>query len=97
MCGITTDASIVLQSAQKAKMTLNGKTLTARILYPPAAAFAVSSAEQAAPQKTNTGVSRLEIKLSSQTGQVKVVMMLSPDWSGVESTFVPAVNQLSSW
>lgn len=97
MCGITTDATVVLQSSQKAKLTLNGKTLTARLLYPPAAAFSVSSAEQAAPQKTNTGVSRLEVKLQSQSGQVKVVMMLSPDWSGIESTYTPIVTQLSSW
>lgn len=96
MSGITTDASISLLTSQKARLSLNGKTLTARILYPLNAVFTIGSAEQLAPQKTNTGVKRLEVVLTAQTGQVSLVVMLSPDWSG-ESTYLPHLLPLSEW
>lgn len=97
MCGITTDASIVLNDTRKAKLTLNNKNLTVKILSPSNATFTVTSAEQAPPQKTNTGVKRLEINVPSQTGQVQVVMLLSPDWNGTESVFLPRITSLSEW
>ncbi|HLP72068.1 MAG TPA: heparinase II/III family protein [Bacteroidales bacterium] len=96
MSGITTDASITLVTSQKARLTLNGKTLTAKILDPPDASFTVSTAEQAPPQKTNAGVKRLEVLLAGRTGQVRMVLMLSPDWSG-ESSYSAPVYPLASW
>lgn len=97
ICGITTDASIVLSDSKKAKLTINNKNMTVKILSPANASFLVSSAEQAPPQKTNAGVKRLEISVPAQTGQVRVIMLLSPDWNGAESIYIPAITSLSSW
>ena len=95
--GMTTDASIEIVNPQKAVLTLNGQKLTAKILSPANAVFISGSAEQLAPQKLNTGVKRLFAKTPSSTGNVTVSILLSPNWSSVESTYVPTLTPLSSW
>jgi len=95
--GMTTDASIEVISAQKAVLTLNNQKLTARILSPANAVFSIGSAVQVAPQKLNTGVKRLFAKAPSTTGAVTLIVMLSPQWGGVESIFSPAIKALKDW
>jgi len=95
--GMTTDASIEVISAQKAVLTLNNQKLTAKILSPANAVFSIGSAEQVAPQKLNTGVKRLFAKVPSTTGTVTLIVTLSPQWGGVESTFSPSLKALKDW
>lgn len=58
--------------------TATGKTLEAEIISPKGVEFTVESAVQQAPQKTNTGHSRLMIRLPNQSGEVKVIVKLTP-------------------
>jgi Heparinase II/III-like protein len=95
--GMTTDASIEIIDPQKAVLTMSGQKLTARILSPANAVFSLGSAEQLAPQKLNTGVKRLYAKTPAVLGNVTVIVLLSPNWSAVESTFIPIIKPLSSW
>jgi hypothetical protein len=95
--GMTTDAAIEITDPQKATLTLGGQKLTARILSPANAVFSSGSAEQAAPQKLNTGVKRLFAKMPAATGTVTFIVLLSPQWSGIESTFIPVTKPLSDW
>jgi len=95
--GMTTDATIEIVNAQKAILTLNNQKLTARILSPANAVFSAGSAEQLAPQKLNTGVKRLFAKTPSSTGSVTIIVLLSPQWGGVESNFTPVIKSLKEW
>jgi hypothetical protein len=61
------------------------------------AVFSSGSAEQVAPQKQNLGVSRLFAKTPSTSGNVTVAVLLSPNWSGVESSYLPVNKALSDW
>ena len=76
--GMTTDAAIEVQAGGRAVLTLKGRRLAARIVEPAAAAFSVESARQAAPQKTNEGVSRLVVRLPGRQGPVCVAVLLAP-------------------
>jgi hypothetical protein len=97
LCGITTDAAVLLINSQKALLTLNGKEVTAQILSPADAVFSIISAEQPSPQKPNTGVKRLLINKNATAGNLTIILMLSPQWGGVENIFMPSVTALSSW
>lgn len=59
--------------------------------------FSSGSAEQAAPQKQNLGVKRLYAKTQATTGNATFIILLSPQWSGIESTFTPLIMPLSDW
>lgn len=96
-CGMTTDAAIEIIEPQKAVLTMSGQKLTARILSPANAVFSSGSAEQAAPQKQNLGVKRLFAKSPPTSGNVTFIILLSPQWSGVESNLNPVIKPLSSW
>jgi hypothetical protein len=95
--GMTTDATIEIIDPQKAILTLNGQKLTARILAPANAVFSSGSAEQAAPQKQNLGVKRLYARTPATTGNITVIVLLSPNWSGVESNYLPIIKPLTEW
>lgn len=95
--GMTTDASIEIVNPQKAVLSLNNQKLTARILSPGNAVFSMGSAEQSAPQKLNTGVKRLFAKTPSTTGAVTIIVLLSPQWGGIESSFNPVIKALKDW
>lgn len=58
--------------------TITSRTLEAEIISPAGAEFTVESAVQKAPEKLNTGNSRLMLRLSNQSGQIKVIIKLTP-------------------
>ncbi len=95
--GMTTDASIEIVNPKKAVLTISGKKVTAKILSPEGAVFSSGSAVQTAPQKLNTGVNRLFAKTPVVTGAVTVSVLLSPNWNGIESDFIPAFKELALW
>jgi hypothetical protein len=71
--------------------------MTAKILSPANAAFAVESATQLAPQKLNTGVSRLLAKVPAATGNVTVSVLLAPQWPGSSSNYSGEITPLAKW
>jgi hypothetical protein len=75
--GMTTPAAIQISSGGKATLTKDGKTLYATILSPAGAEFYSESCLQASPQQSNTGFSRLMIKVNKPVGITKVVVTLS--------------------
>jgi hypothetical protein len=78
--GMTTDAKITTQKGGAATLSLKGKELTARILSPPGGEFTVESAEQEPPEKKNAGISRLMLRLPNAQGNVRLAILLSPNW-----------------
>jgi len=94
--GMTTDASIQIINPKQAELTLNGQKMTAKILSPASAVFSVESASQLAPQKLNTGVSRLLAKVPSTTGNVTISVLLAPQWPG-SITNTTNIQPLSEW
>jgi len=94
--GMTTDAAIELHG-DMATLTLEGKKLTARILSPSGTVFSVESAEREAPESTNEGVSRLMVKLTEQSGDVRIAVLLSPHWQDGAVVNIAAVVALDKW
>jgi len=95
--GMTTDAEIALESPAVARLSLQGKELTARVLSPANAKFTVESAEQPEPQKQNKGVNRLVIRLPETKGKVTVAVLLSPHWQDEDCTSEAAVEPIEDW
>jgi hypothetical protein len=95
--GMTTDASVEIINPQKAILTLNNQKMTVSVLSPANASISQGSAEQAYPQKLNTGVKRLYVKTPATTGNVTIIVLLSPLWSGIENNLNPEIKTLSSW
>lgn len=95
--GVTTDATIQIINPKQAELTLGGQKMTAKILSPANAVFAVESASQLAPQKLNTGVSRLLAKVPSTTGNVTVSVLLAPQWPGSSSNYSGEITPLAKW
>jgi hypothetical protein len=95
--GITTDAKVSAAGAA-ATLTLDGRVLTARILQPQGAKFAVESAEQKPPQAPNTGVSRLVFRVPAQPGPLRLAVLLTPQAPGApaEAAF-PKIIPLADW
>ena len=95
--GMTTDAAIQIISSKQAELTLGGQKMTAKILSPENAEFKAESAQQVAPQKLNTGVSRLLAKVPQTTGNVTVSIILSPQWPGNTSNYSAQIVSLAKW
>ncbi|HOY19203.1 MAG TPA: heparinase II/III family protein [Haliscomenobacter sp.] len=79
--GMMTANSIEVQKGGKAMLrnsTITTRTLEAEVISPQGAEFSVESAVQKAPEKLNTGHSRLMLRLPNQTGNVKVIVKLTP-------------------
>ncbi len=95
--GVTTDATIQIINPKQAELTLGGQKMTAKILSPANAVFAVESASQLAPQKLNTGVSRLLAKVPSTTGSITVSVLLAPQWPGSSSNYSGEITPLAKW
>ncbi|MEE9370456.1 MAG: heparinase II/III family protein [Sedimentisphaerales bacterium] len=95
--GMMTDAKIKIDQGKVARLTLNGKDLIAKLLSPAEAEFAVESAEQKPPQKTNKGVRRLIVRLQQAKGNICIAVLLSPAWEG--NNFVKTVEPklLTEW
>ena len=94
---MTTDAKIAIKSKTVAELTLDGKTLIARILSPSGAEFAVESAEQKPPQKSNKGVSRLLARVKGAKGAVRITVLLAPAWKGFKPPAAIPLAPLSKW
>ena len=94
--GMTTDAKIDITKSGAAVLNLRGKVLAAHILSPEKAEFSVESAEQKPPEKSNKGVSRLMVRLPNAKGNLRLAILLSPDWK--DGTVVSTeVKPLSQW
>jgi len=93
---MTTDAKIAIENENVAKLTLNGKELIARILSPDPASFVIESAEQKRPQRTNTGVRRLIVRMPNARDNVRVAILLSPVWKN-ENIRTAQVKPLEDW
>lgn len=79
--GMTTAQQIEVVKGGKAILrnaTITTRTLEAEIIAPAGAEFTVESAVQKAPEKLNTGNSRLMLRLPNQSGETKVVIKLTP-------------------
>jgi hypothetical protein len=96
--GMTTDARITIDDANKrmAVLQIGDKKLVARLLAPADAGFSAGSAEQEAPQKENTGVRRLTIEMPKVSGEVRIAVLLSPEWKDGAVKEV-AVKALANW
>ncbi len=95
--GMTTDAAIQLEKDGIARLLLDGRELTVRILAPAGAAFAVESARQDPPQKTNEGVRRLLVRLSESSSTGRVAILFRPEWKDGVAPGTVAVKPLEQW
>lgn len=95
--GMTTDASILIINPKQAELTLSGQKMIAKILSPASAVFSVESASQVAPQKLNTGVSRLLAKVTATTGNVTIYVLLAPQWPGSINNYSGEIIPLAKW
>ena len=93
---MTTDAQIAARGAE-AKLTLGGRTLTARLLSPAGASFAVESAERKKPEATNKGVRRLVARVDARPGLMRFAVLLSPHWPDGRRVESAKVTPLSAW
>jgi len=95
--GMTTGASIDVAKKDVATLTLKGNKLVARLLSPPGAQFTAESAEQKPPQKKNTGVKRLVVRLPKATGDVRIAVLLAPVWKKGKVLETPEIKPLKEW
>lgn len=94
--GMTTDAAIEV-SGNTAVLKLRDKTLQAKILSPDGAKFEVVSAERQPPEKPNTGVRRLVIRVRAEKGLTRLAALLSPVHADRPVPILPALKPLASW
>lgn len=95
--GMTTDAQIEIGPGPVAVLKLQDQTLIARVLSPAHATFTVESAEQQPPQKRNTGVRRLLMKLPRSSGAVRVAVLLAPVWGDGKTVETAEIKPLARW
>jgi hypothetical protein len=95
--GMTTDASIETAKKDVATLTLKGKQLVARLFSPPGAQFTAESAEQKPPQKKNTGVRRLVVRLPKAKGDVRIAVLLAPAWKDGDVVEKVKIEPLKKW
>ena len=95
--GMTTDAQISIEQGTVATLRLKGKELTARLLSPQTGRFTVESAEQEPPQKKNTGVRRLMVRMPRAAGQMCIAVLFSPAWEDGKAVDGTEIKPLSRW
>lgn len=95
--GMTTDAEISIVDGHNATLLQDGKRLHARILSPEDGTFTKASAEQAEPQNTNKGVSRLVATVPASGESITISILLSPEWPGEDAVPIPTVRPLGQW
>jgi hypothetical protein len=95
--GMMTDAQIRFEREGRAILSLDGRTLEARVLSPEGAGFAVESAERASPERTNRGVRRLALDLPGAEGPMRIAVLLVPVGEGVGAVGSPVVEPLDEW
>lgn len=93
--GITTDASIEIQSDTEARLTLDGKHLQARILSGGASFSTEEAPVTEPPAYSNDGVRRLEATVET-SGSITIAVLLSPEWPD-GSTETCDITPLSNW
>jgi len=91
--GMTTQATITLQTDGSAILTQNNKKFYAKILSPSGWKFGIASAQQSSPQKTNAGYSRLIIPPIFEAAQLRLTILLTPFPDASTSTVTP----ISEW
>jgi len=95
---MTTDADITIEKKTVAKLTLDGKRLIATLLCPDGAEFTTASAEQKPPERPNTGVKRLLVRLPQAKGSVRIAVLLSPVWQdGISASLKVPLKPLAEW
>jgi len=94
--GMTTDAEIYQDKMTIAELRLKGKRLIARVLSPAGAGFVVESAEQKPPEKPNTGVRRLMVRLPDVKGNIRLAILLSPIWKD-GAVMTAELKPLAEW
>jgi hypothetical protein len=94
--GMTTDAEIRLEGA-RAVLEQSGQRMTAEILSPAGAKFAVASGEQKPPQKTNKGVRRLLVRLPASQGAVRIAVLFTPQRQAGKAAAPPKLEPLAKW
>ena len=92
---MTTDAKIATPEADAAVLSLEGKTLIARLLT--GGKFTVESAGQEMPQKKTAGVKRLTVRLPRAAGRVSVAVLLSPVWPDGGAVKSAELKALGAW
>ncbi|UCF43765.1 MAG: heparinase II/III family protein, partial [Planctomycetota bacterium] len=95
--GMTTDAEITIQERTVARLALRNKQLVARLLSPAGAEFIIESAEQKPPEKPNTGVRRLVVRLPQAKGDIQVAVLLSPVWEADDFVKEAPLKPLMKW
>ncbi|MGQ9806940.1 MAG: DUF4962 domain-containing protein [Armatimonadota bacterium] len=92
--GMLTGARVELAGARRAVLRQGGKSLTAQILSPGDAVFAVETAERRPPERENRGVSRLVVRLPRAVEQATIAVLLAP---GEHRLPRPTVRPLDAW
>jgi len=96
-------AEIIWQVHTRAKIDLSGdravlsqgaEKLTARILSPPGAVFAIQSATPPPPQAQNAGVAKLVVKIAGSDKPMRLAVLLSP---GGDDAKAPDLQPLADW
>ena len=95
--GMTTDAEIALVNEKTARLTIKGKSLVAKVLAPSGAYFQVESAQQQPPENPNTGVRRLTVRLDQAEGDVRIAVLLCPQWTDGGIVKTVEVKPLAEW
>ena len=78
----------------RAVLTQHGRSLTATLVEPAGARFAVAAAQPPAPETPADGVRRLEVRLPARAGKLRLVIQLEP---GAAPGAPQPVAPLASW
>jgi len=97
VCGMTTDAEIALVDEKTARLNIGDKQLVARVLAPSGAYLQVESAQQQPPENPNTGVRRLTARLDQAEGDVRIAVLLCPQWKDGGIVKTVEVKPLAKW
>lgn len=95
--GMTTEAEIAILADGSAELTLQSEKLRARVLSPAGAAFGVESAEQEPPQLRNRGVRRLVVRLAAASGDMRIAVLLAPEWPDGRVVTDAVLTPLAAW
>jgi len=93
---MTTDASIETAGAE-AVLRLEGRSLRARLLAPAGAVFTVGSAERPPPERRNAGVRQLLVEIPEAAGEVRVAVLLAPEWPEGGAVAAVELVPLAGW
>ncbi|HUV40707.1 MAG TPA: heparinase II/III family protein, partial [Sedimentisphaerales bacterium] len=95
--GMTTDAEIALVDEKTARLTIGDKQLVVKVLAPSGAYFQIESAQQPPPENPNTGVRRLTARLDDAQGDVRIAVLLCPQWTDGNIVKTVEVKPLAEW